>query len=49
MKYILRDYAGVEYEGEEPVVYTFKNKDEVIAKLLSFCNAEAPMEYEVVR
>tara|TARA_R110001592_G_scaffold306697_2_gene579730 strand:+ start:117 stop:284 length:168 start_codon:yes stop_codon:yes gene_type:complete len=53
MKYILKDYASVVYTREgpdsEPQVYVFKNKDEVIAKLLSFCNAEAPMEYEVVR
>tara|TARA_R100001510_G_scaffold19994_1_gene17430 strand:- start:5307 stop:5462 length:156 start_codon:yes stop_codon:yes gene_type:complete len=47
-KYILRDYASVEYEDEEPQVYVFKNKDEVIAKLLSLVNAEAPMEYEVI-
>ena len=47
MKYILRDYASVEYEGEEPVVYTFKNKDEVIAQLLSFLGED--MCYEVVR
>ena len=49
MKYILRDYASVEHEGEEPSVYTFNNKDEVIAKLLDWCNAEAPVVYEVVR
>lgn len=45
-KYILRDYASVEYEDEEPMVYTFKNKDEVIAQLLSFVGED--MEYEVV-
>jgi len=53
-KYILRDYASVGFSytrkgpDSEPRVYVFKNKDEVIAKLLSFVNAEAPMEYEVV-
>jgi len=49
-RYILRDYASVEYEdGEpdsEPQVYVFKNKDEVIAQLLSFLGED--MCYEVV-
>ena len=49
MKYILRDYASVAYEDEEPSVYTFSNKDQVIAKLLDWCNAEARLTYEVVR
>ena len=44
--YILKDYAGVEYD-EEPHIYKFKNKDEVIQKLLSWCNAENRLEYEV--
>ena len=51
-KYILRDYASVTYTREgpdsEPRVYVFKNKDDVIFKLLELCNAEAPMGYEVV-
>jgi hypothetical protein len=44
-RYILKDYASVEYEYEEPRVYTFKNKDEVIAQLLSFLGED--MHYEV--
>ena len=44
-RYILRDYASVEYEYEEPRVYIFKNKDEVIAQLLSFLGED--MHYEV--
>jgi len=46
-KYILRDYASVEYEDEEPRVMVFKNKDEVIAQLLSFLGED--MEYEVIK
>jgi len=44
-RYILRDYASVEYEDEEPRVYTFKNKDDLIAQLLSFLGED--MHYEV--
>ncbi len=44
-RYILKDYASVEYEYEEPRVYIFKNKDEVIAQLLSFLGED--MHYEV--
>ena len=49
-KYILRDYASVTYTREgpdsEPQVYVFKNKDEVIAQLLSFLGED--MCYEVI-
>ena len=44
-RYILKDYASVEYEVEEPMVYTFKNKDDLIAQLLSFLGED--MHYEV--
>ena len=44
--YILKDYTGVEYD-EEPHIYKFKNKDEVIEQLLSWCNAEELLVYEV--
>tara|TARA_R110002012_G_scaffold301495_1_gene501787 strand:+ start:671 stop:817 length:147 start_codon:yes stop_codon:yes gene_type:complete len=46
MKYILKDYAGCD-NGDEPVTWVFKNKDEVITKLLNWCNAEALLTYEV--
>ena len=45
-RYILKDYASVQ-GNEEPRIYLFKNKDEVIQQLLSWCNAEARIEYEV--
>jgi len=44
MKYILKDYAGVEFD-EPPITWTFNNKDDVIAKLLEWCNLEAEVEY----
>ena len=47
MKYILKDYAGCEYEEDEPVTWVFKNKNEVIAKLLDWANSEALLTYEV--
>jgi hypothetical protein len=44
-RYILKDYTSVEYEDEEPMVYAFKNKDDLIAQLLSFLGED--MHYEV--
>jgi len=46
MKYILKDYAGVE-DGEEPHTIVLKNKNEVIEQLLRWCNTEARLELEV--
>ena len=44
-RYILKDYSSVVYEDEEPRVMIFKNKDDLIAQLLSFLGED--MHYEV--
>tara|TARA_R100001443_G_scaffold2834_1_gene9350 strand:+ start:2990 stop:3154 length:165 start_codon:yes stop_codon:yes gene_type:complete len=52
-KYILKDYASVSYTRDgpdsEPNAYVFTNKDQVIQKLLDWCNAESPVTYEVIK
>ena len=42
-RYILRDYAGVE-EDEEPHTRVFKNKDEVIERLMSWVGEDVTLE-----
>lgn len=42
-RYILRDYAGIE-EDEEPHIKVFKNKDEVIAQLMSWVGEDVTLE-----
>ena len=43
VKYILKDYAGVE-EDEEPHTRVFKNKNEVIQQLLSWLGEDVKLE-----
>ena len=43
-KYILKDYASVMYEDDEPRVLIFKNKDEVIEQLLSWVGEDIILE-----
>lgn len=43
-RYILKDYASVEYEDDEPRVLIFKNKDEVIQQLLSWVGEDVTLE-----
>lgn len=46
MKYILKDYEAVGFD-EPPMIWTFNNKDDVIAKLLEWCNVGAGYSYNV--
>jgi len=43
MKYILKDYAGIE-EGEEPHIRVFKNKDDLIQQLLNYLDGDITLE-----
>ena len=43
-RYILKDYACVMYEDDEPRVLIFKNKDEVIWQLLSWVGEDIVLE-----
>ena len=43
-RYILKDYASVIDEDEEPVIKVFKNKDEVIEQLLSWLGGDVTLE-----
>ena len=42
-RYILTDYAGKE-EGEEPRVLIFKNKDDLIERLMNFLDDDITLE-----
>ena len=42
-KYILTDWKGC-YEGDEPHVHTFKNKDTLIQKLLGYLDDDIRLE-----
>ena len=43
-KYILTDWKGCDMYGDKPHVYIFKNKDELIEKLLGFLDDDIRLE-----
>ena len=43
VKYILTDWKGC-YEDDEPHVHIFKNKDELIEKLLGYLDDDIRLE-----
>ena len=43
-RYILKDYASVTDEGEEPRVLIFKNKDDMIQQLLDWVGEDVTLE-----
>ena len=43
-KYILTDWKGCDMYGDKPHVYIFKNKDELIQKLLGYLDDDIILE-----